>query len=227
MIAKGGSSASKIYLGSTEVSKIYKGDTLVYGGTSPVLPYDAQIEYLESDGDAYISTGIAPADISPIMEVTIYLPSVSSAYYPVGSDGSGNTRFSIGRLTSNRIEFRIGTYKNVGSKGANWYDIKLDGTNGQASLNGVVQWTSTTSPLVFNTMPITIFGRASATAPVGLRLEGSRVSSFKLWNGDTLLQDLIPVRIGQVGYFYNKVDGTFFGNASESGAFVLGADVSS
>lgn len=39
MIAKGGSPASKFYLGSTEVTKIYKGDTLVYGGEEVTIPY--------------------------------------------------------------------------------------------------------------------------------------------------------------------------------------------
>ena len=39
MIAKGGSSTSKLYLGSTEVTKIYKGDTLVYGGEEVTIPY--------------------------------------------------------------------------------------------------------------------------------------------------------------------------------------------
>lgn len=59
MIAKGGSSVSKFYLGSTEVTKIYKGDTLVYGGDSP--SYDlpegyTRVSYIKSNG-GYIDTG--------------------------------------------------------------------------------------------------------------------------------------------------------------------------
>lgn len=35
---------------------------------------------------------------------------------------------------------------------------------------------------------------------------------------------LIPVRIGQVGYMYDQVYGTFYENAG-TGSFVLGPDI--
>lgn len=225
MIAKGGSSASKFYLGSSEVTKIYKGDTLVYSSAPVPLPYDAEVEYLETDGVAYINTGIVPANITPILETRTYLPTSSSSKYVVGSDGSGNTRFSIGRLSSSRIEFRIGSYKNVSGKAADWYVIKLNGSNGQASLNGVVQWTSGT--LAFHTMPILLFTSYGASAPRNSFIAGMKISYCKIWDNETLVADYIPVRVGQVGYFYDRVTRALKGNAAESGAFVLGADVSS
>lgn len=225
MIALGSGDMAKAYVGSTEVSKMYLGSDLVWENTQEVLPYDASIEYIQTDGTAYINTGIAPADITPIMEVRMYLPTTSTNRYPIGSDGSGNTRFSVGRLTSNRIEFRIGGYKNVGSKTANWYVIKLDGSTGEAYLNSTLQWTSTTSPLVLSTYPIYIFNRTLSTGEAGAILSGVRVSYYKLWDGDELLQDMIPVRVGQVGYLYDRVSGNFFGNVAGSGAFVLGNDI--
>lgn len=217
----GTSDIAKAYVGSSEVSKMYLGSDLVYENTPP---YDSKIEYIQTDGTAYIDTGIAPSDISPIMEITIYLPSASSNHYPVGSDGSGNTRFSVGR-TNNRIELRLGNYRSVSSKPANWYTVKLDGSNGETYIDGTLLYTSTIDPLTFNTYSIQIFTRANATGAISTILSGVRVSSFKLWNGNILLQNMIPVRIGQVGYLYNKVNGTFFGNASESGAFILGNDI--
>ena len=59
----------------------------------------------------------------------------------------------------------------------------------------------------------------------GAILSGVRVSYYKLWDGDELLQDMIPVRVGQVGYLYDRVSGNFFGNVAGSGAFVLGNDI--
>lgn len=54
----------KMYLGGTAIGKAYLGDDLVYdssgGGTTPVLPYDTEIEYLQSTGAQYINTGIKP-----------------------------------------------------------------------------------------------------------------------------------------------------------------------
>jgi hypothetical protein len=37
------------------------------------------------------------------------------------------------------------------------------------------------------------------------------------------IADFIPVRVGQVGYMYDKVSGTLFGNAG-TGSFILGSD---
>ena len=233
-IAIGGNTASKIYLGSDEVERMYMGSNLVYGSAPVPLPYDAKIEYLQQgDGYSYIDTGYTPNEITPIIETRIYLPTASSNAYPVGSDGSGDTRFSIGRLTANRIELRIGNYSSVGSQAANWYVIKLDGSNGKAYINGTLKWTS--SKLNFNDMTIALFSSHAISSSTGLpiirgassgaMLKGVRISYFKLWNGATLLQDMIPVRVGQVGYMYDKVSGNLFGNAAQSGAFVLGADI--
>ena len=41
---------------------------------------------------------------------------------------------------------------------------------------------------------------------------------------DILVRDLIPVRVGNVGYMYDKVSGQLFGN-SGTGNFILGPDV--
>ena len=45
----------------------------------------------------------------------------------------------------------------------------------------------------------------------------------KIWKGGSLVRDYIPVRVGQVGYMYDKVSGQLFGN-SGTGDFVLGPD---
>jgi hypothetical protein len=42
--------AKNIYLGSTEVSALYIGSNLIYQDSSSSLPYDAELEYLESTG---------------------------------------------------------------------------------------------------------------------------------------------------------------------------------
>jgi hypothetical protein len=40
---------------------------------------------------------------------------------------------------------------------------------------------------------------------------------------DILVRDFIPVRVGNVGYMYDKVSGQLFGN-SGTGNFILGPD---
>lgn len=192
---------------------------MVGGGEEPI-PYQ-QIEYLEGDGTAYINTDYTANSISPIIEANVFKPStVSANSYVFGSDGSGNTRFSVGFLTSNRIELRIGRYRNFAGYGSGWYKLKIDGVTGEGYINDSLKWTSTT--LTFSENPITVFNRSAWTTGM---LAGVRISTFKLWNASTLLIDFIPVRIETVGYMYDKVSGNLFGNAAESGAFVLGNDV--
>jgi hypothetical protein len=50
-----------------------------------------------------------------------------------------------------------------------------------------------------------------------------RLYYFKIYSNNGLVRDLIPVRVGQVGYMYDKVSGQLFGN-SGTGEFILGAD---
>lgn len=225
MIEKGGTSTAKFYLGNTEVKKIYKGDTLVYGSESPALPYDAEVEYLETDGTAYIDTGFIPNDIKPILETMIYKKSgITSSNYVVGSDGSGNTRFSIGFMSSNRIQLRIGSYKNFTYSTAQFYKVKIDSITGQGYIDDVLEWTGTKNAAT-STHPILLFSSTDSTGAVRTPLVGTRIAWCKMWNDTTLIADYIPVRVGQVGYFYDKVTGALKGNAAASGAFVLGADV--
>ena len=47
---------------------------------------------------------------------------------------------------------------------------------------------------------------------------------FKIWSGSTLVRDYIPVRVGQVGYLYDKVNKTLYGNVG-SGSFTYGNDI--
>jgi hypothetical protein len=38
--------------------------------------------------------------------------------------------------------------------------------------------------------------------------------------------DLVPVRVGSVGYFYDRMSKRLIGNSNSSGAFTPGPDVS-
>lgn len=223
MIKIGGTSIGKVYVGANEITKAYVGSDVVYNSAPPVLPYDAQVEYLETSGTQYISTGYAPSSITPIVEFSIYKPAVSSSYYPMGADGSGtNVRFSIGFLTKNRIQIRIGSQVGLNST-VGWHTIKMDTTNGEYYLDGVKQGTSRYKTCT-STMPILLFTSYSESDAVRTILSGVKIDTFKLWNGSTLLLDLIPVRVGQVGYMYNKVNNTLLANAG-TGDFILGNDV--
>ena len=75
-------------------------------------------------------------------------------------------------------------------------------------------------------------GTISDTMPLFARLwngsyqysNGVRIHSFKWYESETLVLDLIPVRVGTTGYMYDRVNGELFGN-SGSGSFTLGNDI--
>jgi hypothetical protein len=52
-----------------------------------------------------------------------------------------------------------------------------------------------------------------------------KLYAFKIYDeNNVLVRDYIPVRVGDVGYMYDKVSGQLFGNAG-TGEFVLGSDI--
>ena len=68
-----------------------------------------------------------------------------------------------------------------------------------------------------------LFAANYAGNPWSDRLFKGKIRSVKIYNGENLLTDFIPVRVGQVGYLYDKVSGELFGNQG-SGNFTLGPD---
>jgi hypothetical protein len=52
------------------------------------------------------------------------------------------------------------------------------------------------------------------------RLRGDTIFYYN----DSIVLDLIPVRVGTIGYMYDSVSGTLFGNAG-TGDFILGPDI--
>lgn len=199
---------------------------MVGSGEEPI-PYQ-QIEYLKTDGTAYIDTGISPASITPVMEARIYRANPSNAKYICGSDGSGNGRFSVAVSSAQRIELRLGNYTQYsGYKNNTWHTVKIDWANRTKYIDGVLKGTNTAAQMdgERSTHPILLFTCWSASNTIGTPYNGTRFSSFKLWDNTTLLLDMVPVRIDSVGYMYDKKWKRLFGNAAESGAFELGGDI--
>lgn len=202
------------------------GDIEIVADAEWAMPYDAEVEYLQTDGTAYIDTGIAPSSIRPIMEARMYRVNPSKAYYVCGSDAAAPGRFSFAFLGNNRIEMRLGAYTDYSGYGAGWYTLKNDWTTGDMFIDGTKKGTASVGTQEqLSTASILIFTIHNASHNVPEILSGVRCSAFKLWDGDTLVMDLIPVRKDGIGYMYDRVSDELLGNAAESGAFTYGSDV--
>lgn len=223
MIALGNTDASKVYLGSEEISKIYLGSTQIWGGSSPtpVLPYDAEIEYLESDGSAYINTGIKGAGNLQIKARLVNF--FTTTYYgkwPFGArNGSNNKMFgfyingnngnAVFAYNSGATEY--GVYSDYPSS----CDVEIG--NGVIKIgNSSYNYTAASFTSDYN---LILFGLQNGATTLPFV---SKIGPVYISNGTKTL-DLIPVRVGQIGYMYDKVSGELFGN-SGTGSFVLGND---
>lgn len=206
----------------------------------PPKPYDAEIEYLESTGTQYVDTGVVPS----VPSDTVYCKMASTATtYPSSTPLSRNAFFGVlDGYGSNDFGARISWYAGYyGVETNNRVVASTEPIQANGKLGKVTEWTlgaserkvvydgstTTTSNVVTTSHTYSgsawIFG-ANGTGTGGGGLLACRVYAYKFWRNGVLLQDFIPVRIGQTGYLFDRVSGQLFGNAG-SGKFVIGPDV--
>lgn len=236
MIKLGTSDMAKAYVGSTEVSKMYFGNGLVYSKGSEVLPYDAQLFYLESTGTQYIDLGIY-FDSTKVYKLYVgHFANTTTGYrvfgarsqagpFPKSSYLSYGNSDKITFFGSNTMTSESATY-NSPNIGTGMHTIEIccyptkrfivDGSsyNTPSMENAVFQSEYTLALFTENT--------AGTYAPKSCRF--GRLEIYDPTTG-VYEHDYIPVRVGQTGYLYDRITGTLKGN-SGTGEFVLGSDVS-
>jgi hypothetical protein len=186
------------------------------------LPYDAEVEYLESSGTQYINTEVVPDSTTNIainFETLIITGNTGGFFFGCRVSSRSNT-FDFLQYYNNKQIFRwdYGTVlRNGPDVAAGLHIVTTSGNN--LTLDGT---TLTTGAFQATTLPIYLFAlnnNGSATCH-----PSCRIYSFKIYKSNSLVLDFIPVRVGQVGYMYDKISGTLFGNAG-SGNFIIGNDV--
>lgn len=191
------------------------------------LPYDAEIEYIQTDGAAYINTGIKPSS-NTTFEIDIYIPNHgSTAFWAFGSRVSGSAgQFAYlndGGL--NRKNYRFGNqspYDTSGKLAEGWHHFDNTETPRILKIDTNITLTATANTFAQTNYPIYLLclnvnGTASAPAV------GARLGNVKIYESGVLVFDGIIIRKGQVGYMYDRVSGILYGNAG-TGNFVLGND---
>ena len=196
------------------------------------LPYDAEVEYLESTGTQWIDTGVKhdkPHTFDLKANCVPYSGSVPAErdFFGAhsGTQESGNMvcgMFNGVVFLFNRPNNRIDS-ANIGSSRLD-LDITCAFTSNSRTLtvNGGSYYATGAS---YYDCTITLF-RGNPNLSYGELMNGIfRCSLFRIWNQDGILvRDFIPVRKGTVGYMYDRVSGQLFGNEG-TGDFVLGPDV--
>lgn len=225
MIAFGASDMTKAYVGSTEVSKAYLGDELVWGGSSPALPYDAEVEYLQSSGTQYINLPMSVAK-SKYFEVDMY-------FRPIYK----NTQTIAVMSARPYAQFEATFYSYNSSTGKITYASRIGNVTTSGAWNGIVgrenHFILSTEGKTNDKGTYTALSRPLTAAITGFKLFGSYQNAsrypiafhkVKITAGTTVLYDLVSVRKDGVGYMYDTISRELFGNGG-TGSFTLGNDV--
>ena len=193
---------------------------------SESLPYDAQVEWLSNGGTAFIDTGIIPKDTPRVVLKVAQMDNFDTDVFGFATNTVPSFVGDLSyHLTNNTQGFQYYRYYSTTGVGQVlvFPGIGL-GTYAEWDLgyickcNGQLLTTLTRQSFVNNSQTLYLFkGRTLCS-------QHARVAYFQVYDGDALMRDFIPVRVGQVGYMYDKVSKQLFGNAG-SGAFIFGNDI--
>ena len=238
MIKLGSNSIGKIYLGSNSIGKAYLGSNLVFQkGSGPYPSGLTFVDYIETDGVAYINTGIkgnAPMS-SKIFLIPVVLASGNSYFFGCRKD-SGNTRFSFCMFTSDKKA----TFAYGSGIMSNGLDISSSVDNG--TLVGIQTRFQVGSQILYkkeagessytnsgyesqeniqtdrDIFVFCINDQGDPGTPIaGLKIEHVMIYSDYDWTN--LVLDLKACYYNGEYGMWDTVSDTFFGNAAGSGAF--------
>ena len=193
------------------------------------LPYDAEVEYLQGDGVARIMLDDRYSTEKKYIGIGITEESYTGRF--AGAEQGRRAKY-VG-ATSGGIEAKLSSpgdsfiVRVDGATPYKCYDYIADGVNISISLDGNVLSSKATTvkiPYVANKMELfAIRGTSSSSEIVGTWTGLCYYFKLVTVEGETAL-DLIPVRKDGVGYMYDRVSGKLYGNAADSGAFIIGPD---
>ncbi len=200
------------------------------------LPYDAEVEYLESTGTQWVDTGFAPqsnAGCEIMFEPTEGNSTSDTYQFVFGSWGNTSTHGRFQVVNYNRIS-EYGFGKGSGGVNVNYakglspylrghtYVVKISGK--VLTVNGQVVASLPQGDLDGNILTAYLFKANDLQNRAGLK---QRLFYARFYAGSDLVRDFTPVRIGSganaVGYMYDRVSGKLFGNVG-TGAFIIGPD---
>ena len=224
-IAVGNGEPYSVWKGTyAEYCAITPDESTIYIITTP--PYDAEIEYLQSTGTQWIDTNIV---LTKNYAITIDCAVISGSSFPTVLGASEIDLWSVPIAFNNSG----GPYTQVGGARsfATLYSTNKFGSkivSYTCSGNGSEQYISDREKSVYNsisgdlsTLSMYMFARHRYDG-VG-NYATAKIGKVSITIGGILRRDYIPVRVGNVGYMYDKVSGKLFGNAG-TGSFVLGPD---
>lgn len=172
------------------------------------LPFDAEVEYIESTGTQYVDIG-ADTPTSGSISISYEISGYSANAAMFGQQTSSTPRVLVW------ITSASGGFIDAGSTRINYS-------------NATVNLAKTAYTAVSTPIPRYIFTSATTNGDPRSPMAQARLKKLQIWDAnDVLVRDFQPVRVGSgagaVGYLYDRVSGTLLGNAG-TGNFPIGPD---
>jgi hypothetical protein len=197
------------------VVKIKSNGNINYQKYIP-LPYDAELEYLESTGTQWIDTLIQPTTGYGFELYGGFTNFSNNEFFGGGKDWSNG--LGICTHQQNSYGIIVGTTEvcTISANNNVMHQFRVN-TDGTVYVDNTYQGvSSTTFPEYTYTM--NIFRHSATKVP-----QSEKIYYCKIFNNEGLVFDGIPVRKDGIGYMFDKVTNQLFGN-NGTGEFILGPD---
>lgn len=185
------------------------------------MPYDAEVEYLESTGTQYIDTGLT-SQLSDVINIDFTpLSTLNNLQCVLGSQNANVAKCFVFTYSKNvQVSKPWGGASGFASAGAFVVGVRInlivDVPSRLAQLNELTPIDiGRPNGSSLSTYLFCVNRNDSPYARTQMRLHSYSVSGRI---------DLIPVRVGTTGYMYDRISGQLFGN-SGTGDFIVGPDV--
>ena len=190
----------------------------------PALPYDAEVEYLESTRTQYVDTGVAPKNV-PGFAMSLDCMRISGAWSGYGTGVFPGQRIVLRNYTGGTaLQVGSDVYGNGSVLNGIRITVSFDMVNGSVSVG---EYSDTFDPSTYTNLGggynFYLFAVSRNNTPNPNPYDNIRIYGAKFWSNGVLVRDFIPVRVGQTGYLFDRASGTLFGNAG-TGNFTIGPD---
>lgn len=190
------------------------------------LPYDAEVEWLRGDGMSYIDTGYI-ADENTGYAVDLSCDGIDFSYENCIIGVIIPSHCITMRYSKSRADFYFRGHHFIYDVAISEFDsykrnnisLNILG-DGKALINGVLVNSFSLDKRMSNSKSVFLFA-GNYSSPYGITM--SKIYSAKIYENGEIALDLVPVRVGSVGFMYDRVSGQLFGN-SNTGAFIIGPD---
>ena len=199
-----------------------------YMGGGSALPYDAEVEYIQTDGKAFIDTGIKTSS-NLTFDLNLYIPSHGTqSVWMFGSrvSASSGQMAYLNDPSFNKKDWRYhnrsitsGTILSPGN-----YNFKNTASVNELKINDTITLSAPSATFTSNCNFYLLTLNVGGTPAITNIGNGAKIMPSKIYLSGVLVRDYIAVRKDGIGYLYDKVSGELFGNANSEGAFSYGAD---